>query len=207
MKKVKTLFVMTALFASMGCMAQNIQLPAPQHTGGMNVTEALWNRASGNEYSDQMLSEQDLSDLLFAAIGVNRDNGKLTSPTAGNSQEIRLFVFTKEGVSEYMNQENSLRPVVSGDHRRLIAAHQDWVMDAPVSLLMVIDCTKFKRSDEHGKMIMSVDVGIVCENINLFCAGKGWVTRPRGSMDVIMELLGLDDTQIPLMNNPVGYAK
>ena len=57
-----------------------------------------------------MLSDQDLSNLLFAAIGVNRPaDGKLTSPTARNFQEIRVFVFTSKGVSEYLNKENALK--------------------------------------------------------------------------------------------------
>lgn len=208
MKQILLSIMAVVIMATMG-MAQNVQLPAPQKTGGKSVMETLWNRASGNEYSDRMLSDQDLSNLLFAAVGVNRDNGKLTSPTAGNRQEIRLFVFTGKGVYEYLNTENSLRPVVEGDHRDIVAAHQDWAKTAPVVLLMVADEAKFGRSDEHSKVIMGVDAGIVSENINVFCAGTGLVTRPRMSMDApaIKELLGLDDTQTPLVNNPVGYPK
>ncbi len=208
MKQILLSIMAVVIMATMG-MAQNVQLPAPQKTGGKSVMETLWNRASGNEYSDRMLSDQDLSNLLFAAVGVNRDNGKLTSPTAGNRQEIRLFVFTGKGVYEYLNTENSLRPVVEGDHRDIVAAHQDWAKTAPVVLLMVADEAKFGRSDEHSKVIMGVDAGIVSENINIFCAGTGLVTRPRGSMDVdaIKTLLKLDETQTPLLNNPVGYPR
>ncbi len=192
-----------------GCMAQNVKLPAPQKKGGKTVVETLWNRASGTEFSDKMLSNQDLSNLLFAAIGVNRDNGKLTSPTASNKQEIRLFVFTAEGVSEYLNTENSLKPLLTGDHRPLLAGHQEWVKSAPVILLIVADETKFGRNDERAKNIMAIDAGIVCENINMFCAGTGLVTRPRGSMDVaaIKSLLNFDDSLTLLLNNPVGYPK
>ena len=156
-----------------------------------------------------MLSDQDLSNLLFASVGVNRENGKLTSPTASNKQEIRVFVFTAEGVCEYINAENSLRPVARGDHRGLIAGRQDWVKTVPVILLIVADEKIFGGSDERSKLVMGVDAGIVSENINLFCAGTGLVTRPRMSMDTagIKALLGLDDTQTPLLNNPVGYAK
>ncbi len=203
------LSIVAVMLCAGSCVAQDVKLPEPQKEGGKSVVETLWNRASGNEYSDRMLSEQDLSDLLFAAVGINRDNGKLTSPTAGNRQEIRLFVFTKQGVYEYLNAENILRHVVDGDHRDIVAAHQDWVKTAPVVLLMVADEAKFGRSDEHSKVVMGVDAGIVSENINVFCAGTGLVTRPRMSMDApaIKELLGLDDTQTPLVNNPVGYPK
>ena len=198
-----------AVVLAADCMAQNVQLPAPAKVGGKTVLESLWDRQSNNEFNERMLSQQDLSNLLFAAIGVNRDNGKLTSPTASNRQEIRLFVFTAEGVSEYLNKENSLKPVATGDHRDLIAGRQDWVKSAPVILLIVADGQLFGRIDERSRTMMAVDAGIVCENINLFCAGAGLVTRPRASMDTeaIKSLLGLDETQTPLLNNPVGYPK
>ena len=197
------------LLAAADCMAQYEQLPAPHKTGGKSVIETLWNRSSGTEFSNKMLSRQDLSNLLFAAIGQNRENGKLTSPTASNKQEIRVFVFTAEGVSEYMNKENSLKTVATGDHRQLIAGRQDWVKTAPVVLLIVTDAVKFGRNDESAKTMMAVDAGIVSENINVFCAGTGLVTRPRASMDRdgLKTLLGLDETQTPLLNNPVGYPK
>ena len=201
--------VMAAMLCTSVSMAQNVQLPAPATMGGKGVVETLWNRQSGTEFSDKMLSQQDLSNLLFAAIGVNRKNGKLTSPTASNKQEIRIFVFTAEGVSEYLNVENGLNPVATGDHRGLIAGMQNWVKTAPVVLLIVADGQKFGRTDERAKTMMAVDAGIVSENINIFCAGTGLVTRPRASMDTeaIKSLLGLDDSQLPLLNNPVGYGK
>lgn len=74
---------------------------------------------------------------------------------------------------------------------------------------MVADEKKFGGSDERSTVVMGVDAGIVSENINLFCAGAGLVTRPRMSMDTqaIKELLRLDETLTPLLNNPVGYAR
>ena len=205
-------FIVTlaAVLTGAACLfAQNVKLPAPDKEGGKSVMETLWQRSSGTEFSEQMLSQQDLSDLLFAAIGVNRENGKLTSPTASNRQEIRVFVFTADGVCEYLNQEHSLKPMVAGDYRGLVAGRQEWVKTAPVILLTVADEAKYGRSDERSKTMMAVDAGMVSENINIFCAGKGLVTRPRASMDTdaIKTLLGLDETQTLLINNPVGYAK
>lgn len=120
-----------------------------------------------------------------------------------------MFVFTAEGVCEYLNKENALKPVAAGDHRALIADRQEWAKTAPVSLLLVADEVKFGSSDANAKAAMAIDAGIVCENINMFCAGMGLVTRPRMSMNTaaIKQLLGLDDKQTPLLNNPVGYAK
>ena len=102
-------FVVTLLCSTL-CMAQVQKLPAPAKSLGKNVMEALWSRSSSTEFSDKMLSDQDLSNLLFAAIGVNRPSeGKITSPTARNFQEIRVFVFTAKGAFEYLNKENALK--------------------------------------------------------------------------------------------------
>ena len=208
MKQIILSFV-ALLLGTTASLAQNVKLPAPQKTGGKSIVETLWNRESGNEYSSKVLSQQDLSNLLFAAIGVNRENGKLTSPTASNKQEIRVFVFTAEGVSEYLNKENSLKPIVKGDHRQKIAGRQEWVNSAPVVLLIVADEAKFGSNNERSKTMMALDAGIVSENINVFCAGTGLVTRPRASMDTdaLKSLLGFDETQTLLLNNPVGYPK
>ena len=208
MKKSVLAILALALGFTMG-FAQEQKLPAPQKSGGKNIMETLWSRGSTNEFSPRMLSDQDLSNLLFATIGVNRENGKLTSPTARNLQEIRVFVFTGKGVSEYLNKSHSLKPLAKGDHRGLVAKNQDWVKTAPVVLVTVADEKKFGNSDMPSKVIMGVDAGIVTENINMFCAGSGLVTHPRMNMDIpaIKKLLGLDDSQTPLMNNPVGYAK
>ena len=114
MKNRFALTLMATLICSTLAMAQLQKLPAPAKTGGKPVMEALWDRASGTEFSDKMLSDQDLSNLLFAAIGVNRPaDGKLTSPTARNFQEIRVFVFTSKGVSEYLNKENALKQTLA----------------------------------------------------------------------------------------------
>ena len=94
-------------------------------------------------------------------------------------------------------------------YARASLTRQDWAKAAPVSILIVADETKFGSSDARAKVTMGTDAGIVSENINLFCAGMGLVTRPRMTMDVpaIKKLLKLSDSQVPLLNNPVGYAK
>lgn len=206
MKKI-ILTLTAVLCAAALCSAQNIPLPAPQKTGGKPVLESLWERQSLNEFSATPLSDQDLSNLLFAAIGVNRENGKLTSPTASNRQEIRVFVFTSECVCEYINKENSLKPVAAGDHRDIVAGRQEWVKSAPIVLVIVADGNIYGNTDERARTMMAVDAGIVSENINLFCAATGLATRPRASMDAaaIKALLGLDENQNPILNSPVGY--
>ena len=206
MKKLS--LVTTFLLMGISCFAQTTKLPTPDmKRQTISVMETYKQRKSVREYSTKALSEQDLSDLLWAAQGQNREDGHLTSPTAMNRQEIRLYVFTEKSVSLYDPQANTLTQVASGDHRGIMASGQDFVKNAPVVLLMVADMDKFRSNNQHAQWMVAVDTGIVCENINLFCSAAGLCTVPRGTMDskAISTLLGLNDNQIPLINNPVGY--
>ena len=204
----KQSLVTTFLLMGISCFAQTTKLPTPDmKRQTISVMETYKQRKSVREYSAKALSEQDLSDLLWAAQGQNREDGYLTSPTAMNRQEIRLYVFTEKSVSLYDPQANTLTQVASGDHRGIMASGQDFVKNAPVVLLMVADMDKFRSNNQHAQWMVAVDTGIVCENINLFCSAAGLCTVPRGTMDskAISTLLGLNDNQIPLINNPVGY--
>lgn len=201
------------LLAAASVSAQDlstIQLNTPSADRGKSIMMSLRERHSDRVFDTKELSLQDLSDLLWAANGVNRPGEKKrTAPSAMNKQEIDLYVFTKDGVYKYDAFQNTLQPVASGDHRNLIAGAQDFVLSAPVSLLMVADLSKFGGADEHSRTVGAADAGIVSQNINLFCAGVGLSTVPRASMDQkgLKELLKLNDTQVPMLNNPVGYPK
>ena len=207
---------------SMAASAQNITLPKPDmQEKSTTVMEALATRHSTREFAASPLSYQELSNLCWAACGMSRDDNHRTAPTAMNRQEIRLFAFTKEGVYEYDAKANTLVKKADGDHRELLASagsnpangksgfKQEFVMDAPVSLLMVIDFDIFGRTDIKAHQMGAVDAGIVCENINLYCQAVGLVTVPRATHDTdgIRRLLGFSDNQLPIMNNPVGKPK
>ena len=194
--------------------AQDIKLPAPDFSQQSTSTiEALKTRHSVRSFSNKELTDQQLSNLCWAACGQTRDAQHITAPTAMNKQEIRLFVFTKNGAFEYVAKDNKLVKKADGDHRSLIAGgkqfKQDFVMDCPVSLLMVIDFEKFGSQDSHAQMMGCVDAGIVSENINLYCQSVGLATVPRATHDTegLKALLGLNDKQLPIMNNPVGFEK
>lgn len=214
LKKSALLLLTLAFMASPEIIgAQEIELPAHEkNSAKMSVSQALATRHSVREYSSKELSAQELSNVCWAAVGMSRDDNHRTSPTAMNRQEIRLFVFDKNAVYEYMAKTNVLKQVVKGDHRDLLAGGkfpQKFVMDAPVTLLMVIDFDLFKSQDEHARQMTCVDAGIVSENINLYCQAAGLVTVPRAQMDkeAISKLLGLSSRQLPILNNPIGYPK
>lgn len=188
-------------------MAEEKRLPSAEKTAGSPIMETFAKRKSVRNFSHKDLSDRDLANLLWAAMGQNREDGKLTAPSCRNFQEIHLYIFDKEGVSEYIPASHSLRPVAEGDYRNLVAAGQDFVNQVPVSLVMIADMSKFGNVDERAKMMAAVDAGIVSQNISLACAGLGLATVPRATMNSseILRLLNLPDTYIPIMNNPVGY--
>ncbi len=190
--------------------AQDIKLPAPDMTQkSMSVVDALATRHSVREYSNQELTNQEISNLCWAACGVSRDDAHRTAPTAMNRKEIRLYVFTSANVYEYIATENLLKQVATGDQRKLIAAGQAFAQTAPVSLLMVIDFDLFGGNNERSVMMGCVDAGNVSENINLYCQAVGMATVPRATHDTngLKQLLNLSDNQMPIMNNPVGFPK
>lgn len=212
MKKMTTLGL--SALACMAASAQDIALPSPNlQRSTLSVMDALATRHSVREYAARELSQQELSDLCWAACGESRDAQHITAPSAMNRQEIRLFVFTAAGVYEYLPHENRLSHKATGDHRGLVAGgsgfRQDFVLSAPVSLVMVIDLERFGSADDHAKMMGCVDAGNVSENVNLYCQAAGLATVPRATMNVegIRSLLKLTDKQLPIMNNPVGFPK
>ncbi|MCD8288291.1 MAG: SagB/ThcOx family dehydrogenase [Prevotella sp.] len=190
--------------------AQDITLPAPDLTQtSLPTIEALATRHSVREYGEGELTLQDISNLCWAACGQTRDEEHITAPSAMNRQEIRLFLFCKDGVYEYLAKENVLRKAAEGDNRNLIAGSQDFVLKAALALVMVVDFDKFGIDDDRALMMGCVDAGNISENINLYCQSTGLATVPRATMDTaaIKQLLGFGDRQIPVMNNPVGFPK
>ncbi len=189
---------------------EDVKLPAPDFDQpSLSMIETLQTRHSVRSYTDQELTLQQLGDLCWAACGQSRDDEHITAPSALNRQEIRLFVFTKECVYEYIAKGHKLVWKAAGDHRDLIAGQQDFAKEAPVSLLMVIDFEKFQMEGERALMMGCVDAGNVSENINLYCQSVGLATVPRATMDTeaICKLLGFTDSQLPIINNPVGFEK
>lgn len=215
---MKRLMTLVGMMVALVAAAQDVKLPAPNmERASKSVMEALATRHSTREYADRPLTEQDMADLCWAACGRTRDDKHITAPSAMNRQEIRLFVLNSEGAYEYHAASHSLTLCAQGDHRGLLASNdsqgkgfaQDFVRQAPVCLVMIIDLDKFGMDGDRALLMGCVDAGNVSENINLFCEAAGLCTVPRATMDVkaLRHLLGLSERQVPIMNNPVGYPK
>lgn len=203
-------FIITTLLVSCALTAQELQpvrLNAPDLSRGTNIMQAFQNRASVNEVDPKDLSVQDLSDLLWAAFGINRpESGKRTAASAMNAQDIDVYVFLATGVYIYDAKESLLKPVVAGDQRSVIRGRG--FVNAPVFLLIVTDISRFNRGDDTLRLGWGyMDGGLVSQNIAIFCAGTGMETRPRAGMpvDEITKLLKLTPSQHLVLNHPIGY--
>ncbi|MDL2231168.1 SagB/ThcOx family dehydrogenase [Porphyromonadaceae bacterium OttesenSCG-928-L07] len=210
---MRILAVVLAVLCYFSCPAQSlkeIQLNQPDKTRGHAVMKAFDLRKSDREFSEKMLSIQDLSDLLWAANGINRaDKGLRTAPSAMNKQDIDIYVCMAEGVYLYHAKGHKLTPVVKEDVRPLLASAQEFVKKVPVCLLMVSDGALFNGDAETKLYLGALDAGIVSQNIALFCAGTGLVTVPRAYMDKekLHKTLKLREEQQIMINNPIGYSK
>ncbi|HON19983.1 MAG TPA: SagB/ThcOx family dehydrogenase [Bacteroidales bacterium] len=182
--------------------AQEIKLPAPNKSGGQALMKVLNERKSARSFSEKELSNQQLSDLLWAANGFNRED-KRTAPTAKNCQELELYVIFKKGIYFYNAKEHKLILVKEGDYRKS-AGIQDYVADAPVNILIVSD-TKKAASSHYSY----TNCGYISQNIYLYCASEGLATVARGAFDkdLLHKLLQLPEHQQVLLAQTVGFAK
>lgn len=211
MKKI-TLLLSLLVVALCARAADNvIELSKPDMNRSATVMKAFSERKSTREYAAEKLSMTDLSDLLWAANGINRPaEEKRTAPSARNKQDVDVYVLFEQGVYLYNAKEHKLHLVNTGDHRAAVAAGQDYAKTASVVLVLVSDLARLGNPEEEHTLAMgAVDVGIVSQNISIFCSAAHLATVPRGYMDFdkVKEALKLNTTQRPLINHPVGYFK
>jgi len=190
--------------------AQNVKLPEPDKNVSMTLYQALQQRKSVREYSTKDIDDMKLSQLLWAAVGINRPDGHLTAPTAINAQDITVYVCRKDGAYLYVAKDNTLQKVSDKDLRESVAANQKFAAVAPISLVIVTDNAKFRGGSTNGPTISgAIDAGYVSQNIDLACEALGLCTVPRATMDkeTLKKELKLTDSQNPILNHPIGYKK
>jgi SagB-type dehydrogenase family enzyme len=189
---------------------QPIQLLPPQIDGGKPLMQALQKRSTSREFSPDQLPPQVLSNLLWAAYGINRaEIGKRTVPSAMNCQEIDLYVSMAGGLYLYDARANRLEPILNEDIRPL-TGKQPFVKTAPVNLIMVADYSRMGKYPPEDKVIYSnADAGFIGQNVYLFCASEGLATVFRASIDkpALAKAMKLREDQKILYSQTVGYGK
>jgi hypothetical protein len=165
---------------------QPIALPKPETEGGKSVLAALQERRTNRNVGAEPLPPQMLSNLLWAAFGVNRASGNFGKPgrtaaSASNSQEIDLYVALAEGVYRYEAGPHQLTPVLAGDFRR--RAGRGAAATAPVNIFYVADRARYDMGagqpdrnigdPEVQKSYYYVATGLIAANVYLFAASQG----------------------------------
>jgi len=200
-----------------------IKLPRPARKSNRSLARALQLRKTIREIGGKELPLQTLSDLLWAACGVNRKKGPFgmvgrTAASASNSQEIDVYVAMEEGTYLYEPLRHTLEPAVAGDLRRLAISRgqANWGAEAPVRLIYVADIDKLAntsgyqepglRDPDVQRSYYYVDTGLIAANVYLFAASLGlaaWFHNCDRSG--LFAKLSLRDDQRVLFGQTVGY--
>jgi nitroreductase len=190
-----------------------IQLPAPRMSGGKPLLECLKLRQSTREFDpDKKLSLQDLADLLWAADGVNRPDGKRTAPSAFNWQNIDIYLATADGLFLYDPPQHVLKTLTSKDVRAS-TGEQSFVKSASLNLIYVADFYKAKNARSGESLPVRewsfAGAGTIAENVYLFCASEGLssVMRTTINKDNLGKVLKLRPEQNIILAQSVGYPK
>jgi nitroreductase len=184
-----------------------IQLAPPDRSGGRPLMQVLQDRHSQRDFRREPLPAQIVSNLLWAAFGINRSDGRRTAPSASNRQEIDIYVATSAGLYVYDATAHRLQPVVPGDLRGATGT-QAFAADAAIDLVYVADFAKMGGgSSDDRLMYAGADAGVIAENVYLFCASERLATVVRASVDraALGRRMGLRPEQRIILAQSVGY--
>jgi SagB-type dehydrogenase family enzyme len=189
---------------------QTIKLPAPRTSGGKPLMQVLKDRHSSREFSGRELPADVLSNLLWAAFGINRPGtGGRTAPSAHDWEEIDVYVATAKGLYLYEPQDHALREILAQDVRAKTGM-QPFVEEAPVNLVYVADLTRMTEATPEDKAWYSgPDAGFIAQNVYLFCASEGLAVVVRGMVDrrALGELMSLTPEEKIVLAQTIGYPK
>jgi nitroreductase len=196
--------------AAQAQLLQPIALPPPHEDGGMPLMSALKNRHSTREYApDRPLPVQTLSDLLWAAFGVNRPSGDRTAPYWRHVMVMDVYAAMADGVWLYDPKAHVLLPHLAGDIR-VDTGRQDFVGSAPLNLIYVAHGERMTDIGPQERVLYaSVDAGFIGQNVYLFCASQGLGTVFRGAVDQVKlgKVLRLPEQQFVTFAQTVGYPR
>lgn len=186
-----------------------ITLLKPRFSDSATLMNALEKRRSVREFRKEELSLQTISNLLWAANGINRpEQGMRTAPSAKNAQEIDVYVAMKSGLYVYNAKAHQLDPVLNKDIRVFVGI-QGFVKDAPISLVLVADYGRLDGSENEKNLYSAMDAAYVSQNAYLYCAAEGLATVVLAWVDkgVLEKEMKLKDEQHIIVTQPVGMPR
>jgi SagB-type dehydrogenase family enzyme len=208
---MQSFVLLVFMLAGITLQAQNIrELPEPEKEGGKPLMTALNQRQSSREFANREMSDQMMSNMLWAAFGVNRpESGKRTAPSSRNVQDIQVYAVTQKGAFLYLPGKNALQQVNDQDVRQAMGK-QDFTGNAAVNLVYVSDFSRYSGgSDRVKQATASAHCGFIGQNVYLFCASEGLhsVFRALIDKDKIAAALKLEENQHVIYSQTVGFPK
>lgn len=187
----------------------SIRLQPPALGEGKLLMRALQERSSARGFTDREIPLQNLSDLFWAASGINRpESGKRTAPSASNRQELEVYGVFKDGIYRYDAKAHALELVAAGDYRALSGNGE--AGKAALDLLYISDTTKTGPGPKPGaaNTVSYVNVGFMAQNVYLYCASAGLGTRVRGGWNSaeLAAVMQLPPTMVIVLGQTVGYV-
>lgn len=187
-----------------------IPLEAPQKQGGMPLMEALNKRQSNRNLSAQEIPHSLLSNLLWAAFGVNRPaSNKRTAPSSMNYREIDIYLTTAKGVFLYLPESHSLKKITNQDLRAL-TGKQDFVAQAAINLVYVANYQRLKDPESPNRLETAhINTGFIAQNVYLFCSSEGLGTVVRAWLEKapLARALELNPQQQIIVAQSIGYIE
>ena len=197
-------------------MADEIRLPQPVISGEVSLEEAIAKRRSQRSFSDESLSLNQISQLLWAAQGVTERNGEYsfrTVPSAGAAYPMQIYAVTKDRVYHYIPESHTLEVVAEGDRRPDLSAaslSQDSVKEAAIDIVI---CGVYEKVTsmygKRGRRYVEIEAGHIAQNIHLQAVALGLGSVPVGAFldPQVQSVLNLPEEEIPLYIIPVGHAQ
>ena len=190
------------------------KLPLPKTSGLLSVEEAIHKRRSVRSFTNKPLAEEQISQLLYAGQGItNPDNGFRSSPSAGATYPLELYVFTEKGIFKYIPDQHCLEVIQQQDLRSSLAKaalNQNFIKQAPAVFVIT---AVFKRTTQkygsRGLKYVYMEAGHVAQNIHLQAIALNLNSVSTGAFydEEVKSLLKCSDNEIPIYIIPVGQRK
>lgn len=206
-----------------GCRSHQKPCPPCPGTAGADGAEGadgvaalkriLAKRRSQRSFTGEGLSRKQLMALAWAAQGVTSKRGKRTTPSAGATYPLELYLFTPKGTFHYKPGKNTLVKLRSGDEKKALARachNQSAVLDAGVNLLIAADVSRTaKKYGDRARRYVWMEAGHCAQNIHLMATSLGLGAVPVGAFvdQQVLEVAKLPKGQVPLYIMSVGKNK
>jgi nitroreductase len=209
MKKLKLLLLTLIGITSMNAQ-ETIKLPSHQKDGGENILKTIDIRRSDRDFTNEQVSLQDLSTILWAGFGYSQN--RRTAPTAMNRQDITLYVFNKDGIYKYDAENNTLILVEKGDKRSMTTKGQGEFVNNTLNIAIVSDLDKYQdRGNDIALRFGAFSSAYVSENLYLCCAGMkrnlGSVVRASFDEEPLKKVMHLQENDKIFLFQTIGYKK